>query len=62
MIRPQRPELRISERGKEMHAWEEERDSIKNQPASPSQPARGGGVHRRGAKTGAQEEAERTKT
>lgn len=26
-----------------MHAWEEERDSIKNQPASPSQPARGGG-------------------
>lgn len=44
MIRPQRPELRISERGKEMHAWEEERDSIKNQPASPSQPARGGGA------------------
>lgn len=27
-----------------MHAWEEERDSIKNQPASPSQPARGGGA------------------
>lgn len=57
MIRPQRPELKISERGKEMHAWEEERDSIKNQPAS-----KGAGVHRRGAKTGAQEEAERTKT
>lgn len=54
LIRPQRPELGISEGGR-IHAWEEERDSIKNQPASGEVGGTGG------SKGWAQEEAERTK-
>lgn len=46
-----------SARGRRRHAWEEERGSIKNQPAS----QQGGGA-REGSKGWAQEEAERTET